>query len=114
MAIQRWSEHIWVAKLGPDPGLSEDIDVLYRQTREDQPPPDMVLDLSALEHLNSSHLSRLLRLRKAMIERDGRLRLAAPTDAIWSLLLATGLDKVFEFAADTPSALAELQIGPAE
>jgi len=49
-----------------------------------------------------------------MIERDGRLRLAAPTDAIWSLLLATGLDKVFEFAADTPSALAELQIGPAE
>ncbi len=113
MAIQRWSDQIWVAKLSPDPGLSEDIDALFRHTRSAQTPPDVVLDLSGLGHLNSSHLSQLLRLRKAMVEADGRLRLAGPSNAIWSLFLATGLDKVFEFSADTPTALAELQIDPA-
>ncbi len=114
MPIQKWSDEIWVVKLGADPGLSEDIDTLYRQAKAEGGAPHAVVDLSAVEHLNSSHLSRLLRLRKAMVEADGKLRLAGPNDAIWAVFLATGLDKIFEFSADTTTALAELQIGESE
>ena len=61
-------------------------------------------------HLNSSNLSQLLRLRKDVIDREARLRLAGPPDHVWAVFLATGLDKVFDFATDTSTALAELQI----
>ena len=56
-------------------------------------------------------LSLLLRVRKAAIDRDARLKLAAPADPIWAVFASTGLEKVFDFAEDVPSALAGLQIG---
>jgi len=108
--IQKWSDEIWVAKLGPDPGFGEDIDALISNSGNGQSPPDIVLDLSGVDHLNSSQLTRLLRLRKAMIERNRSLRLAGPNDTIWAVLLTTGLDKVFEFSSDATTALAEIQI----
>ncbi len=110
MSIQRWSDQIWIAKLTADPGLAEDIDALHSQATGSNASPDVVLDLSAVEHLNSSHLSKLLSLRKALVTADRQLRLAGPSDAIWAIFLATGLDKVFEFSADTMTALAELQL----
>jgi anti-anti-sigma factor len=110
MPVQRWSDRIWVVHLAADPVCSEDLETLHEQAAEAPRVPDVVIDLSGVEHLNSSNLSGLIQLRKTLIERSARLRLAAPPDSIWALFLATGLDKVFEFATDTSMALADLQI----
>ena len=110
MPIQQWSDRIWVVTLADEPALSEDLIGVKDQAESADAMPDIVLDLSCVSQVNSSNLSQLLRIRKAAIDGDARLRLAALPDAIWVVFLTTGLDKVFEFAADVPSALAGLQI----
>ena len=110
MPVQKWSDHIWVACLADDPPFSEDLDELHEKALTVESMPDVVLDLSGVDHLNSSNLSQLLRLRKRMKDREAQLRLAGPSDNIWALFLATGLDKVFQFNEDTSTALADLQI----
>lgn len=110
MPLQRWSDQIWVVQLATDPAFSDELDSLREQAAGAQPQPDIVLDFSEVTHLNSSNLSQLLRLRKDVIDREARLRLAGPPDHVWAVFLATGLDKVFDFATDTSTALAELQI----
>jgi anti-anti-sigma factor len=111
MAIQKWSERIWVAQLADEPTLSEELDALLSQSSSAAAPPHLVLDLAQVRHINSSNLAAMLRLRKQSIERDVKLRLAGPTNAVWAVFLTTGLDKVFEFRQDTASALADLQMG---
>ena len=110
MPIQRWSDQIWVVQLATDPAFSDELDSLREQAASAQPQPDIVLDFSEATNLNSSNLSQLLRLRKDVTDREARLRLAGPPDHVWAIFLATGLDKVFDFATDTSTALAELQI----
>lgn len=110
MAIQKWSEKIWVAQLGEEPALSEELDALLDESRQQSSPPHLVLDLSQVGMINSSNLAAMLRLRKQSIERDVKLRLAAPNNSVWAVFLTTGLDKVFEFRQDTASALADLQM----
>lgn len=110
MPIQRWSDRIWVVTLADEPALSEDLINAKDEADRADACPDIVLDFSALTQLNSSNLSQLLRLRKLAIDHSTKLRLAALPDPVWVVFLTTGLDKVFEFAGDVPSALAALQI----
>lgn len=110
MPIQHWSDRIWVVSLGDEPALSEDLNAVKDEANRVKPRPDIVIDMSALSHINSSNLSQLLRLRKASADSGTRLRLAGVPDTLWVVFLTTGLDKVFEFAEDVPSALAGLQI----
>jgi len=111
MPIQKWSDNIWVARVGSEPVFSDDIEGLHRSATDHPTMPDIIVDLSQVDHLNSTNLSQLLRLRKALVEDNAKLRLTAPPDSIWVLFLATGLDKVFDFSTDTTTALAELQLG---
>jgi len=111
MPVQKWSDSIWVAKLGDIPVLTEDIDYLLEHVPEGG--ADVVLDFANVSNINSTSLSQLLRLRKTMVDRGRKLRIASVTDPVWAVLLTTGLDKVFHFVGDTSAALAELQIdGP--
>ena len=110
MPLQKWSDQIWLCQMSPAPTFSEEIDTLLGQFGKAEPKPHVVLDLSGVEVLNSSNLSQMLRVRKVVTEEGSKMRVAGPTDAVWSLLLTTGLDKVFDFAQDTMMALAELQI----
>lgn len=108
MAIQKWSDNIWVVDLPREPQLSEDLAELTERLREE--PAHIVLNLERLAYLNSSHLAKLLRVRKRLIETDMELRLCSVPDSVWGVMLVTGLDQVFEFSQDVPSALASLQI----
>jgi len=111
MGVQQWSEDTLVVRLSDDPELSEDmadVDDLLRGVC-----CDVVLDLSDVRLLTSSGISRLLRLRKRQVEAGHRLILCAPQDKVWGVLLATGLDAVFEFAETVAEALARLQTGKA-
>jgi len=110
MPVQQWSDDIWIAKLGPDPGFTDDIDEMLGALERRELKRHVVVDLSQATHINSSNLSSLLRVRKAVIDADRKLLLSAPSDRAWALFLATGLDKVFEFAEDTAIALAQLQL----
>jgi anti-anti-sigma factor len=108
MAVQRWSEDTLVVRLADDPELSEDM--AETNTRlVDAACCDVVLDLSDLRLLTSSGISKLLRLRKQMIEKGRRLVLCSPQDGVWSVFLATGLDAIFVFARDVTEALTRLQ-----
>ena len=110
MSIQKWSEQIWVTQLADEPAFSDDMAWLRDETAKAEQMPDLVLDLSGVDHVNSSQLAQLLRLRKIVADRKTRLRLAGPPDSVWAVFLATGLDKVFDFSENVTTALAELQM----
>jgi len=110
MPVQQWSDDIWIANLGPDPGFTDDIDEMLAALERRDLKRHVVIDLAQVSQMNSSNLSSLLRVRKAVIDADRKLLLSGPSDRVWALFLATGLDKVFEFAEDTAIALAQLQL----
>jgi anti-anti-sigma factor len=118
MAID-WSDSIVLAQLSDEPSLSEELSALtdrVAQTAADESAdvPHVVLDFSDVSYINSSNIAQLLRLSKRLDESSRGLRLAGVGDEVWSVMLVTGLNKVFTFAPDTMTALAGLQIDEAE
>ncbi|MEM6459924.1 MAG: STAS domain-containing protein [Planctomycetota bacterium] len=111
MPLQKWSDEIWVSQLADDPAFSEDFETLIPRYTKAEPRPHLVIDLSGVRILNSSNLSQILRVRKLAADAGRGLRIAGPNDAVWSVFLTTGLDKVFGFSEDTTTALAQLQLG---
>ncbi|MEM0982820.1 MAG: STAS domain-containing protein [Planctomycetota bacterium] len=115
MAID-WSEQIVLAHLSDEPALSDELtsvtDKLGSIASEEGAGavPHVVLDFSAVTYLNSSNLAQLLRLKQAVSESGKQLRLSSLADEVWSVMMVTGLDKVFVVAPDTMTAIAGLQI----
>lgn len=107
-----WSDNIVIAELADEPALSEELNSLHQRIAGVDPEkaPHVVLNMSGVTYLNSSNIAQLLRLRKRLDECDRHLRLCSVADQVWSIMLITGLDKVFRFASDPASALAMLQI----
>ncbi len=110
MALNRWSESILIAELNDEPAFSEDMELLMREVDEPESSPDIIVDLRGVCRLNSSNLAQLLRLRKKIAARGRRLRMCSVNDQVWSVLLVTGLDGVFDFTDDVSTSLASLQI----
>jgi anti-anti-sigma factor len=111
MPITEWSEAILIAEVNDEPAFSEDMESLMRRLEQASPPlPSVVVDMKSVDYVNSSNIAQLLRLRKRLQGGSGRLRVCAVNDAVWSVLLITGLDKVFEFTDDVSTSLASLQI----
>ena len=107
MAVQQWNEDTLVVKLTDDPVLSEEMAEV--NVRLDETDRDVVLDFSDLALLTSSGISKLLRLRKRMIEAGRKLLLCSLQDRVWGVFLATGLDAIFVFAEDVSEALTRIQ-----
>ena len=110
MAVERWSERIWIDRLPREPALGDELDHLNGLLQARYPGPDIILDLSKLDIIHSTNISRLLKLRQTIQQHGARLRLVGPSDAIWTVFLAAGLDRMFEFTSDTATSLAQLQI----
>lgn len=108
MPIENWSDHVIIAHLASDPHLGEDLESVLEQTRE--PGVDAVLDFAQVKYLNSSHIAKLLKLRKQISGNSSKLILCAVDTQVWSAFLVTGLDKIFEFTDAVPTALASIQI----
>ncbi len=133
-----WSEGILLADLADEPELSEEFSAVFARLRgagagEDDdtapsfgsaregargerplspgdPVPHVVLNFSGVSYLNSSHIAALLRMRKRLVEAGKQLVLCSMGDEVWSMMLLTGLDKVFQFAPDPMTALASVQL----
>jgi anti-anti-sigma factor len=106
-----WSENIVISELSDEPALSDELGAIIdrAESRKDRV-PHVVLNFGQVSYVNSSNLAQLLRLRKALADRSGQLRLCSLSDPVWSIFIVTGLDKVFRFAPDPMTALAGLQL----
>ena len=108
MSTQDWSENINMVELLDDPEFTDELNSLTEQMEEQA--KDVVLNLSQVKFLNSSNISRLLKLRKVLIDQKCRLLLCSIPIQVWGVFLLTGLDTLFDVAEDTASALATLQL----
>jgi anti-anti-sigma factor len=109
MPLEKWSDNTVVVHLADDPQFSDDVEGV-EQCLVAQGRCDAVLDFGSVRFINSSNIARLLRLRNRMAQQDNRLVLCNLTTQVWSAFLITGLDKVFTFSDNVPTALATLQI----
>jgi len=117
MATQ-WSDHIVVAQLADEPSLSEELGNLGERIasagESGQTVPHAVLDFSAVSYINSSNIAQLLQLSRNLTKHGRTMRLCALSDEVWSVMMITGLEKVFRFALDTMTALASIQLEDGE
>ncbi len=116
MPIKPWSDNITIAELNDEPLFSEDMDALVDQLEElrndgDDLVPHVIVDLQNVGTVNSSNLGSLLRIRKMLDAVNRRLMICSVNDSIWSAMIATGLDRIFSFAQDVTTSLAEIQLG---
>jgi anti-anti-sigma factor len=105
-----WSDDIVITDLADEPALSEELNTIIERTGTGAKTPNIVLNLANVSYLNSSNIAQLLRLHRTLKESGKHLKLCNVADEVWSVLLVTGLDKYFEFAPDTMTALAGLQL----
>ena len=108
MPVEKWSDRIVVAHLADDPQFSDDIASI--EDAINTAPRDAVLDMTAIHYLNSSNISRLLKLRKRLHSDDRKLILCSISNQVWIVFMPTGLDRVFDFSTNVPMALATLQM----
>ncbi|MFK7759562.1 MAG: STAS domain-containing protein [Phycisphaerales bacterium] len=111
-----WSSDIAIANLADEPALSDELgSMIERIVDADDPDsgsssPHIVLDFHEVSYVNSSNIAQLLRIHKLLAENSRRLVLCSVTDEVMSVLVVSGLNKVFSFAPDTLTAIASVQI----
>lgn len=107
-----WSEHIWISELADEPQLSEELGSVFDRVNSGAAGAlrHVVLNFSTVNYISSSHLAQLLRLRKKLVDNGRQLVVCSLSENVWSVMMLTGLDRVFRFAPDPMTALATLQI----
>ena len=108
MTLNQWSDDILILELLDEPDFSEDTDALITKLKNDETCPHAIVDLQNVSNLNSSNLGALIEIKKSLNAKEKRMIICNISDSIWSTMLATGLDQVFEFIENTPVALASL------
>lgn len=111
MAVEDWSENVYIVHMADDPAFSDEMEGLLRQSADNA--RHAVLDMASVSFVNSSNLSQLICLRQALGGTSCRLILAAVRPEVWKAFLVSGLDKLFGTAESVPLALAELQLSEA-
>lgn len=112
MPVNEWSESILIIELSDEPNMSDDLESAIRRVdRAEGQVPDVIANMQAVTYINSSNIAQMLRLRKLLVAGGARLRICAVNDAVWSVILTTGLDKLFDFTDDVSTSLASLHIG---
>ncbi|MDF1808070.1 MAG: STAS domain-containing protein [Phycisphaerales bacterium] len=112
MAVD-WSDNIVIANLADEPALSDELSMICERienAKEQEPVPNAVLEFHEVSYVNSSNIAQLLRLRKNLEAHNRQLVLSGVSDEVMSVLVVTGLNKVFKFAADLLTAIASIQI----
>lgn len=109
MSIERWSERIVVVELQDDPAFTDDITAVTDEVGGNDP-VDVVLNLAGVNYINSSNITKLLKLRKRLLGNQRRLVLCGVGTNVWGVLLTMELDKVFDCVDNVAVALASLQI----
>src|SRR4030095_1682826 len=96
MPVEEWSDNVVVARLADHAQLSDDLDALDRMTQQRR--RHAVVDFANIGMVNSSHLAKLLKVRRQMNTAGLKLVLCGMNDHVWGAFLVTNLDKLFEFS----------------
>lgn len=113
MGIQDISENVILADVTVEPSLNEELKNVTEVVRE-RGDCDVVIDFSKVDIVTSSSLSKLLKLRKLLLDCNRRLVLCCVAKATRAIFSVTALDGVFEMVNDQFAALASLSSQPAE
>jgi len=105
-----WSSDIAIANLADEPALSDELGTMIDQIQESDSTPHIVLDFHEVSYINSSNIAQLLQMRNLLDKSGHRLVLCSVTDEVMSVLVVSGLNKLFDFAPDTLTAIASVQI----
>lgn len=107
-----WSDRILISDLADEPALSDELSAICETVCGERADPakDVVLNFAAVTYLNSSNIAQLLKLRAGLHNKHCNLRFCSVADPVWSIMLLTGLDKIFQFAPDPATAIASLQL----
>ena len=109
MGIQNWAEDIVLVDLPQEPQMGEELQTVTEMVC-DRGDCEVVIDFSAVDIVTSSSLSKLLKLRKLLVDCGHKLIFCNVAPATRGIFTVTGLDGVFELVDDKFIALASLQI----
>ena len=113
MGIQDLSENVILADVSPEPSLNEELKSVAEVVRE-RGDCDVIIDFSKVDIVTSSSLSKLLKLRKLLMDCNRRLVLCCVAKATKAIFSVTALDDVFDMVDDQFAAMAMLNSQPAE
>ena len=106
-----WSDTILISELQDEPQLSQELSAVFERLRaNNKPAKNVVLNFASVNYISSSHLSQMLRIRKRIADSGRQMVLCSMSDHCWSVLVMTGLDRIFRCAPDPMTALATLQV----
>ena len=94
-----------VVALRDDPNLEADLDDALNSLATAQPVPHLVLEFGEVSYIASSHLAQMLRIRKKLNDSRRKLAVCGMNDHIWSVLVLTGLDRVFQSYPNSAAAV---------
>jgi anti-anti-sigma factor len=109
MGIQNWSEDVILVDLPQEPETGDELATVTDMVR-DRGNCDAVIDFSNVDIITSSSLSKLLKLRKLLVDCGHRLVFCSVAPATKGIFIVTGLDGIFEIVDDKFVALATLQV----
>jgi anti-anti-sigma factor len=109
MGIQNWSEDVILVDLPQEPETGDELATVTDMVR-DRGNCDVVIDFSNVDIITSSSLSKLLKLRKLLVDCGHRLVFCSVAPATKGIFTVTGLDGIFEIVDDKFVALATLQV----
>jgi len=109
MGIQNWSEEILLVDLPKEPKIGEELKTVTEMVR-DRGDCDVVIDFHDVDIVTSSSLSKLLRLRKLLVDCGHQFIFCNVAAATKGIFTVTGLEGVFEIVDDKFVALAGLQL----
>jgi anti-anti-sigma factor len=112
MGIQDLSENVVLVDAPPEPALNEELKNVTEVVRE-RGDCDVVIDFSRVDIVTSSSLSKLLKLRKVLMDCGHRMVLCCVAHATKGIFSITALDGVFEMVDDQSAAMASFGNQPA-
>jgi anti-anti-sigma factor len=108
MQIRDLTENIVLVEATPEPSLNEELAKTIDIVRERGDCCDVVVDFSHVDIVTSSSLSKLLKLRKLLMDCNHTLVLCSVARATKGIFSVTALDSVFTMAADKTAAVDEI------
>ena len=103
MGIQDLTDNIILVDATPEPNLNEELKNAIEIVRE-RGDCDVIVDFSHVDIVTSSSLSKLLKLRKLLMDCNRSLVLCSVSKATKAIFSVTALDGIFQMEPDKTSA----------
>jgi len=112
MAVQNWSDSVVGVSLENHPQFNQQVDELLAAL-EGNPSADVLLDFASVHYINSSNITRLLKLRERVtVNQNRRLVLCSVVTDVRDVMRISALDRNFAFAPDIRAGLDMVHLEP--